>query len=131
MGAMATFAGYDKLASHVDRRLGNVPVAGSSPGAPKMTVAFAAIHQSLRYRGEDTKLYVAAFDDGTMFVSRRQPALYDALARMIAQREVPPGSYVNVRYHEERGINRMDAIQLVRLPEEEPPFDPVPDDGHL
>jgi hypothetical protein len=55
MGAMATFAGYDKLASHVDRRLGNVPVAGSSPGAPKMTVAFAAIHQSLRYRGEDTR----------------------------------------------------------------------------
>jgi hypothetical protein len=95
-----------------------------------MTIAFAALHERLRYRGENTKLYVAAFDDGTMFFSRRQPALYDALARLIAQREVPPGSYVNVRYHVERGINRMDAIQLVRLPEEKPPFDPVPDGGH-
>jgi hypothetical protein len=96
-----------------------------------MTIAFAALHKHLRYRGEDTKLYVAAFEDGTMFFSRRQPALYDALAQLIAHREVPPGSYVNVRYHVERGINRMDAIQLVRLLEEEAPFDPVPDDGHL
>jgi hypothetical protein len=96
-----------------------------------MTVAFAAIHQSLRYRGEDTGLHVLAFDDETTFFSRRRPPLYDAMAKLIAQQEVPPGSYVNVRYHEERGINRMDAIQLVRLPEEEPPFDPVPDDGHL
>jgi hypothetical protein len=96
-----------------------------------MTVAFAALHQRLLYRGEDTKLYVAALDDGQMFFSRRRPPLYDAMAHLMPQREVPPGSYVNVRYHEEGGINRMEAVQVVRFPEEEAPFDPVPDDGHL
>ena len=95
-----------------------------------MTIAFAALHKHLRYRGEDTKLYVAAFDDGTMFFSRRQPALYDALAQLIAHREVPPGSYVNVRYHEHRGRKLMEGIQLVREPDEETPFDPIQDDGH-
>jgi hypothetical protein len=95
----------------------------------EMTIAYAALHKRLRYRGEDTKLYVAAFDDGTTFFSCRRPPLYDAMAKLIPQREVPPGSYVNVRYHEERGINRLDAVQIVRLAEEKPPFDPVPDDG--
>jgi hypothetical protein len=96
-----------------------------------MTVAFAALDARLRYRGEDTGLHVLAFDDGTTFVSRRRPPLYDAMAKLIAQREVPPGSYVNVRYHVERGINRMEAVQLVHLFEEQSPFDPAPDDRHL
>jgi hypothetical protein len=101
-------------------------------GGLEMTIAFAAIHQTLRYRGEDTGLYAAAFDDGTTLVSRRQPRLYDALAQPIARREVIPGTRVNVRYERRLGRNWMEAIQVVQEPpEEEPPFDPVPDDGHL
>jgi hypothetical protein len=96
-----------------------------------MTVAFAALHQRLRYRGEDTGLHVVVFRDGTTFCSRRQPPLYDAGAKLLAPREVLPGSFVNVRYSEERGVNWMHAVQVVRLNEDDPPFDPVPDDGHL
>jgi hypothetical protein len=95
-----------------------------------MTVAFAALHERLHYRGEDTHLHVVAFDDGQMFFSRHRPPLYDAMARPIAPREVVPGSYVYIRYRAERGRRIMEAIQLVRLPEENPPFDPVPGDGH-
>jgi hypothetical protein len=57
--------------------------------------------------------------------------LYDAMAKLLPRGEVQPGSYVNVRYHNERGVNLMDAVQVVRLAEEEAPFDPVPHDGHL
>src|SRR5271169_1836934 len=97
-----------------------------------MTIAYAALHRTVRYRGEDTGLFVAALDDGMTFVSRRQPKFYDAAARPIAPREVVPGTYVNVRFREWRGRKWMEAIQLVREPsEEESPFDPVPDDGHL
>ena len=96
-----------------------------------MTVAYAALHRTLRYRGEDTNLHVVAFEDRTMFFSRQQPKFFDSLAKPITPREVPPGSYVNVRYHIERGVNRMVAIQIVRQPEEEAPFDPILDDGHL
>ena len=96
-----------------------------------MTVAFAAIHQRLRYRGEDTKLYAAALDDGRMFFSRRPPPLYDKMAMPISLREVLPGSYINVRYRVERGVNWMEAVQVVHQVEEASPFDPVLDDGHL
>lgn len=96
-----------------------------------MTIAYAALHQRLRYRGEDTKFYVAAFKDGTMFFSTQQPKLYDRKANPIPPQEVPPGSYVNVRYRVEHGVNRMEAVQVVRLSEDECPFDPVSDDGHL
>ena len=96
-----------------------------------MTVAFAALHQRLRYKGEDTKLYALAFEDRTMFFSQRQPALYDAQARPMAPREVPPGSDVNVRYRVEGSVNRMEAVQVVRFAEDQSPFDPVLDDGHL
>jgi hypothetical protein len=96
-----------------------------------MTVAFAAVHQTLRYRDEDTGLYVCAFDDGTTFFSRRQPPLYDAAARRIPSREVIPGTYVNVRYSELHKQKLMEAIQLVREPVEEPPFPPILGDGHL
>ena len=53
-----------------------------------MTVAYAALHRTLTYRGEDTGLYVAAFDDGTLFFSRHQPPLEDAAAKRIEPREV-------------------------------------------
>jgi hypothetical protein len=96
-----------------------------------VTVAFASLHRRLRYRGEETSLYGLAFDDGTMFVSKRQPKLYDAMAKSVIPREVLPGTYVNVRYQVEDGVNRMSAVQIVRPPEEECPFDPVLDDGHL
>ena len=96
-----------------------------------MTITFAAVHRTLHYRGEDTGLYVVAFDDCTTFFSRRQPPLYDAAARQMSPREVLPGSFVYVRYREHLGRKLIDAIQLVREPEEDPPFDPVLDDGHL
>jgi len=96
-----------------------------------MTVAFAALHRTLLYRGEDTHLYALAFDDGTLFFSRRQPPLYDAMARSMLPREVPPGSRVNVRYREELRRKWIEAVQVVRLAEDECPFDPIPDDGHL
>lgn len=96
-----------------------------------MTIAFAAIDRRLRYRGEDTGLYVATLTDGTTFLSRRPPKLYDPAARPIALREVIPNSYVYVRYHERHGRKWMEAIQLVQEPEAEPPFRSVLDDGHL
>jgi hypothetical protein len=96
-----------------------------------MTVAFAALHRTLAYRGEGTGLHVLAFVDGTTFVSRRQPRLFDAAARPVPPREVAPGAYVNVRFREWRGRKWMEAVQLVQEPEEEPPFLPVLDDGHL
>ena len=96
-----------------------------------MTVAFAALHRTIRYKGEDTGLHLVAFEDRTMFFSKQQPKLYDAMAKPIVPREVPPGSYVNVRYRVERGVNRMVAIQIVRQPEEGSPFDPILDDGHV
>jgi hypothetical protein len=96
-----------------------------------MTIAYAALHKTLRYRGEDTKLYCVAFTDGTMFFSRHQPPLYDRDAVRIAMREIVPGSQVNVRYRREGGVNVLEAVQLVREPVEKAPFEPVPDDGHL
>ena len=96
-----------------------------------MTVACAALHRTLRDRGEDTGLYVLAFTDGTMFFSRRQPKLYDAGARPVSSRELLPGTYVNVRYSEYQRRKLMEAVQLVRPPpEEELPFKPVLDDWH-
>jgi hypothetical protein len=96
-----------------------------------MTIAYAALHRTLRYRDEDTNLFVAAFDDGRIFFSRRQPPLYDRQARPIPAREVLPGSYVNIKFAIERGINLMEAVQVVTEPIQNSPFDPVPDDGHL
>jgi hypothetical protein len=95
-----------------------------------MTIAFAALHQPLRYRSEDTRLHVLAFEDHTFFFSRRQPPFYDTKAQPIAPREVPPGSRVNVRYHEQGGQKWMDAIQILCLAHDPAPFDPV-GDGHL
>jgi hypothetical protein len=95
-----------------------------------MTIAYAALHRTLRYRGEDTKLYVAAFDNGRMFFSRNQPPLYDRQARPIPPKEVLPGSYVNIKFAIERGFNLMEAVQVVREPPQESPFDPILDDGH-
>ncbi len=97
-----------------------------------MTLAFAALHRTLLYRGEDTGLHVLAFTDGEVFISRHRPKLYDAAARPIPSRELLPGTYVNLRYSERQQCKLMEAIQLVRLPpEEESPFRPVLDDGHL
>ncbi len=96
-----------------------------------MTIAYAALHQTLHYRDEDTRLFVAAFNDGRMFFGRRQPPLFDRQAQLIPTREVPPGSYVNVKYSIERGLNMMEAVQIVTEPGQDSPFDPIPDDGHL
>lgn len=96
-----------------------------------MTVAFSATHRPLRYRGEDTGLFVLAFTDGTTFFSRRRPPLFDAAARPVPSREVLPGTYVHVRYSDHQRRKLMEAIQLVREPPEETFFTPVLDDGHL
>jgi hypothetical protein len=95
-----------------------------------MTVAYAAVHRRLHYRGEDTKLYALAFADRTMFFARQPPRLFDAMAKPIALQEVFPGTRVNVKYHVEKGINRMTAVQIARHPVEEPPFDAVSYDDH-
>lgn len=94
-----------------------------------MTIAYAALDQTVCYRDEDTNLYVVAFDDGRMFFSRRPPLLYDRDALAIPMREVLPGSYVNVKFAIERGSNWMAAVQLVRGPQQGSPFDPITDDG--
>ena len=97
-----------------------------------MTVAFASVHKTLRYRDEDTGWHVLAFEDQTMFFSRRPPKLFDAAARPVPSREVRAGTYANVRFSEHQRRKLMQAIQLVREPpEEESPFRPVLDDGHL
>jgi len=94
-----------------------------------MTVAYAALHQRLRYRGEDTNLYVAAFEDGRTFFSRLPPSIFDRQAKPMSSREVVPGSIVNIRYRVHRGLKLMEAVQVVREPMSDPPFEPVPDAG--
>lgn len=91
----------------------------------RIRVAFAALHRTLAYRGEDTGFYVIAAPDGTMFFSHRQPSLYNSLARSMPMHEIPPGSVVNVRYHIEDGIGKIDAVQIVHEPEPDCPFEPV------
>jgi len=90
-----------------------------------LILAFAAVHQRLRYRGEDTSLYAAAAEDGTMFFSRHQPKLYDRMAIPMATREIPPGSRIRIQFFEKDGINWMEAIQVVCLAEDGAPFEPV------
>ena len=60
-----------------------------------------------------------------MFFSRRQPSLYNSLARSMPMHEILPGSVVNVRYHIEDGIRKIDAVQIVHEPEPDCPFEPV------
>ncbi len=96
-----------------------------------VTIAYAALHQRLRYRGEDTGLYAVSLDDERLFVSRQQPRLYDRQAQRMSVRELLPGSFVKVKFSTERGVNLMNAVQLIREPALDFPFDPVPDDGHL
>jgi hypothetical protein len=88
-------------------------------------IAFAAVHQRLRWRGEDTSLYGIAFVDGTMFFARRQPPVFDARAKKIGAGEILPGSTVNVRYRVDGRVNWLEAIQIVQFAEEESPFMPM------
>lgn len=90
-----------------------------------MTIAYAAVHRTLRYRNENTKLYVATLEDGSRFFARHPPDLYDRQACPTPMREVLPGSYVNIRYLVEHGINWMEAVQIVREPSQPSPFDPI------
>jgi hypothetical protein len=94
-----------------------------------MCIAYAALHRTMRYRGEDTKLFVMALFEEQMFFARRQPDFYDRRARLIPPREVLPGSYVNISFVKREGVNWMTAVQLVEEPAQDSPFDPVPDDG--
>jgi hypothetical protein len=43
-------------------------------------------------------------------------------------REVLPGSVVKIKFHTIGRIQYMEAVQLVREPPPDSPFDPVPDD---
>ncbi len=65
-----------------------------------------------------------------MFVSRNQPPIYNAQAKKIGAGEILPGSTVNVRYRVDGRVNRLEAIQIVQLAEEESPFMPVMDQAH-
>jgi hypothetical protein len=102
-----------------------MPTAQSGSGLRRITVAFAALHRTLFYQGEDTGLYVVASEDGAMFFSRSQPPLYDDLATPIAMHEVLPGACINIRFRIEDGINKVEAVQIVNEPKPQCPFEPV------
>jgi hypothetical protein len=91
-------------------------------------VAFAAVHQRLHSKDEPWPYYCLVFDNGEIFLSRRQPVLYAADASLISTREIPPGSVVRVRYDELNGIRQMTAVQIIRMAEDQSPFDPETDD---
>jgi hypothetical protein len=92
------------------------------------TVALGALHQRVTFRSEPWPFYVLALDSGEVFLARRLPALYDRGAQPVAPREIPAGSVVRVRYCEEGGMRWMNAVQIVRLCEDQSPFDPVVED---
>ena len=93
------------------------------------TVAIGAVHARLTFRGEPWPFYVLVLDDGQIFLSRRQPALYAADASLIATNEIQPGSGVRVRYDELDGIRWMSAVQIIRMADDQSPFSPVADGG--
>jgi hypothetical protein len=91
-------------------------------------VAYAALHQTLRYRGEDTKLYSLAFTDGSLFFAKRAIELYDAANARVALREIGPGTVVRVVAQERKGVNWMSAVQVIRELVVNSPFGPLPED---
>lgn len=91
------------------------------------TVAYACVHRTVRYRGEDTKLYVVALVDTSVFVARVRPRLFDRLARPIQVQEIFPGTGVKVAYELQNGRKWMQGIQIVHCYEEGSPFSPVVD----
>jgi len=95
-----------------------------------VTIAYAAVHQRLRYRGEDTGLYVVALDDGTVFVNSRPPVLFDRDVFKIPMRELEellPGTRVNISYgFNQRRRKIVEAIQVLSEPAQPAPFKPVP-----
>src|SRR5690349_4233912 len=70
-------------------------------------------------RCEPWPYHCLAFDNGRIFLSRRQPALYAADASMIATKEIPPGSVVRVQYDEINNVRWMTAVQIVKLPDDQ------------
>ena len=89
-------------------------------------VAFACVHQRLGWDRQSTPFFVLALVDGAVFLSRRQPPLYDTGRKRIREPiEVTPGSIVRVLYHD-RGEQRwIEAVQLIALAEEVPDFGPL------
>lgn len=106
------------------QRLSNSEAAASVHSGAGV-IAFSAVHRRLRWKGEDTRFYGIGFEDGTMFLSRRQPPVFDAQNKRIRAAEIQHGTTVNVLYRVDGRVNWVDAIQVVRFAEEESPFMPV------
>jgi hypothetical protein len=94
-------------------------------------VAFACIHRRLIWRGEETAFYVLAFQDETIFVAKAPAKLFDALAKRITSPiEIPPGTEVSVRFHLDRGVRWMTALQIIRwADDDQDAFEPVEGEG--
>ena len=88
-------------------------------------MAFAALHRTLSYRGEDTGLFVIAGQDGSEFFSRKKPALFDSMAKPVAAREILPGSIINVRFQFRPEYRQIEAVQIVTETAPPCPFEPV------
>lgn len=89
-------------------------------------VAFACLHERLVWDRKPTPFFVVAFVDGAVFLSRRQPPLYDAERKRIREPiEIGPGSIVRVLYHDRDGGKWIDAVQVIRLEDEVPDFGPA------
>ena len=85
-------------------------------------VAFSALRERLRWRGEATSFFGIGFDDGTMFLSKRTPTVYDADNKKLGTVEIPVGSYVKISYRADGKVNWLAAIQLGEVAEEKSPF---------
>ena len=85
-------------------------------------IAFSALQERLRWRGTTTSFFGIGFDDGSMFLSRRPPTVYDAHNKKLGAMEIPARSYVKVSYRANGKVNWLEAIQLVEVAEEESPF---------
>lgn len=81
--------------------------------------------QRVLYKGEPWPFFVLVLVNGEVFLSRREPVMYDASAQRMSVREIPPGSTVRVNYYERDGVRWMTAIQVITLMEDQSPFDPV------
>lgn len=88
-------------------------------------MAYAALHRTVFYGGEDTGLFVVAGDDGSRFFARRQPPFFDAKARPTSAREILPGSVINVQFGPTPRYRQINAVQIVSEAEPVCPFQPV------
>ncbi len=94
-------------------------------------VAFACVHQKLRWRGEETPYFVLALQDEAVFLSTLPVRLFDAANKAVPSAvEITPGSEVRVRWRADHGVRWMTAVQIVRLSDDDQAlFEPVAGEG--